>query len=249
MKKLEELKLIPIGRWEIQVDKLVYVIENDKHLNTPNSLYAFLVNEPLNEYITYIGKTTQTLGSRFYGYCRGNGKSTNNKVHHKIKEQLNLNNTVNIWALLDDSPLSWGNYNINLAAGLEDALISKLKPIWNGSKTSSEALEEDTLLEENNEIYPLDEQTKLQHAYYNQGYVNISTKNSPFLGKHGEEILIYLGDAVDPIISKIDRNATKNGSVRISTNLRPIREYYQSKYYIGDFAIIKIIGRNQIQII
>lgn len=72
MKKLEELKLIPIGRWEIQVDKLVYVIENDKHLNTPNSLYAFVVNESQNEYIAYIGKTTQTLGSRFYGYCRGN---------------------------------------------------------------------------------------------------------------------------------------------------------------------------------
>jgi len=249
MKKLEELKLIPIGRWEIQVDELVYVIENDLHLNTPNSLYAFVVSEPQNEYIAYIGKTTQTLGGRFYGYCRGNGISTNNKVHQKIKDQLNLNNNVTIWALLDDSPLSWGIYNINLAAGLEDALISKIKPIWNGSKTSSETLEEDTLLDDNDDIYPLEEQTKLQHAYYNNGYVNISTKNSPFLGKHGEQIFVFLGDNKEPILSKIDRNANRNGSVRISTNLRPIREYYQSKYYIGDFALIRIIGRNQIEII
>jgi hypothetical protein len=249
MKKLEELKLIPIGFWEIQVDKLMYVVENEIHLNNPNSLYTFVVNEPQNEYIAYIGKTTQTLGSRFYGYCRGNGKSTNNKVHHKIKEQLNLNNTVNIWALLDDSPLSWGIYNINLAAGLEDALISKIKPIWNGSKTSSETLEEDTLLKDNEEIYPLEEKILLEQTYYNKGSVNISTKNSQFLGKQGEEILIYLGDAEKPIISKIDRNAKENGSIRISTNLRPIREYYQSKYYIGNFALIRIIGRNQIQII
>lgn len=249
MKKLEELKLIPIGFWEIREDKLEYTVENEKHLNTPNALYAFVVNEPQNNYIAYIGKTTQTLGSRFYGYCRGNGKSTNNKVHHKIKDQLNLNNNVTIWALLDDSPLSWGIYNINLAAGLEDALISKIKPIWNGSKTSSETLEEDTLLKDNDDIYPLEEQTKLQQAYYNNGYVNISTKNSSFLGKHGEQIFIFLGDNKEPILSKIDRNATRNGSVRISTNLRPIREYYQSKYYIGDFALIRIIGRNQIQII
>jgi hypothetical protein len=249
MKKLEELKLIPIGFWEIREDKLEYTVENEKHLNTPNTLYAFVVNEPQNDYIAYIGKTTQTLGSRFYGYCRGNGKSTNNKVHHKIKEQLNLNNNVNIWALLDDSPLSWGIYNINLAAGLEDALISKIKPIWNGSKTSSETLEEDTLLKDNDDIYPLEEQTKLQNAYYNKGYVNISTKNSPFLGKHGEAIFIFLGANKEPILSKIDRNATRNGSVRISTNLRPIRDYYQLKYYIGDFALIRIIGRNQIQII
>ncbi len=104
-------------------------------------------------------------------------------------------------------------------------------------------------MKDNEEIYPLEEKILLEQTYYNKGSVNISTKNSPFLGKQGEEILIYLGDAEKPIISKIDRTAKENGSIRISTNLRPIRDYYQLKYYIGDFALIRIIGRNQIQII
>lgn len=248
MKALKELNLVKIGNWS-RCDNLIdFQINDEMNLNIPNVLYAFVVQGSATRYIAYIGKTTQTLGKRFYGYHRGNGKSTNNKVHNFIKEELIENNSVEIWALFDDLPLMWNNISINLSAGLEDSMINKLKPRWNGSKSSSEKFESEALFEDNKIIYPVEEKILIAKTYYKSGYVNVSVKNSSYLGKHNEEIEIYLGNKNIPIISKINRSALSNRSVRISANVASIRDYYQANYQEGDYATLTVLSTHTIRI-
>ena len=48
-----------------------------------------------------------------------------------IKQELKNNNDVKIYIFKSDDMLKYGEFDINLAAGLEDSLISTIKPIWN----------------------------------------------------------------------------------------------------------------------
>jgi hypothetical protein len=97
---------------------------------TPNTLYAFCCGDD----VLYIGKTTKTLSKRFVGYCDpGNGRATNWKCHQGIRRLLERGREVRIFVLPSHSHLSWGGYEINMAAGLEDSLLRAFQPPWNGS--------------------------------------------------------------------------------------------------------------------
>lgn len=248
MKKLEQLKFLHIGSWVRFNSKIKYIVHDETYLNVPNSLYAFVVKSQDKASIAYIGKTTQTLGKRFYGYCRGNGKSTNNKIHTKIIDALESSKFVDIWALPDDSPLSWAGLNINLAAGLEDSLITKLNPDWNGSRTETETAEVEIFESEHPKLYPIQESISIGTTYWNHGYINVSTNNSPYLAKHDDPIKIYLGNSKEAVDSRINRKAVANGAVRIGRNLSRIKEYYQKKYRVDDVAQLTILGPNEIRI-
>jgi hypothetical protein len=109
----------------------------------PNSLYAFVCEGE----VLYIGKTTQSLHKRFAGYCDpGNGRATNWKFHQGIKKLIASGKAVRIFVLPQTIPLQWAGYPVNLAAGLENALVKAFQPAWNGSNkkflTESEAIEE-----------------------------------------------------------------------------------------------------------
>jgi len=109
----------------------------------PNSLYAFVCDSE----VLYIGKTTQSLHKRFAGYYDpGSGRATNWKCHQGIKKLIAGGKVVRILVLPQTIPLEWGGYPVNLAAGLEDALVEVFQPAWNGSNkkffTESEAIEE-----------------------------------------------------------------------------------------------------------
>jgi len=170
MEKLTNLNFTKIGDWEIKGDYLDYIVPNKNNLLVANSLYVFVLNDQGNEKIVYVGKTTQTLDKRFYGYIRGNGLSTNSKIHRNIKKALIEKKEVKIWALLDETPLSWGIYNINIAAGLEDAFIEIEKPLWNGGKTETEIIEVQVeipnKIEQN--MFPI----KINKTYYELGFIN-----------------------------------------------------------------------------
>ena len=53
------------------------------------------------------------------------------KNNKNIKKELKNNNDIKIYIFKSDDMLKYGEYDINLAAGLEDSLISTIKPIWN----------------------------------------------------------------------------------------------------------------------
>jgi hypothetical protein len=145
-----ELLLIGLedaARWEVDGERLKYVGEKPagwrQQTAIPNSLYAFVCEEK----VLYIGKTTKTLSKRLAGYCDpGKSQATNKKCHQGIRKLLSQGKEVRIFVLPQTIPLKWGDYQINLSAGLEDALVSAFKPEWNGSKgkhlTETQTLEE-----------------------------------------------------------------------------------------------------------
>ena len=138
-RKLGNPDLLAVGledaaRWQIDGKKLKHVGDNKANwqrlASIPNCLYAFFCGDD----VLYIGKTTKTLSKRFVGYCDpGNGRATNWKCHQKIRALLHADKSVRILVLPSHSHLSWGGFEINLAAGLEDALVKAFNPPWNGS--------------------------------------------------------------------------------------------------------------------
>ena len=248
--KLLGLNFINIGNWKVSNDLLSPQISSEfsYEIDVPNSLYIFYNNE--EDKILYVGKTTQTLKKRLYQYTRGNGKSTNQKVNKNIKKTLAKSNSISIWVLNDNYPFSWGPYNINLAAGLEDSIIEMENPPWNGKISETEENEKLVLISEDDDV----ELNKpyifltMQRTYLTIGSINVPSRLSDFLGKHDEEIQIFFEKKPnDSIKLKINRNAVKNHAVRINPN-KVILDYFQNHYKLGDKVKIEITNKNQINI-
>lgn len=246
--KLENLNFIEIGEWRLKNDKLAIEAKNQNSLLVQNSLYIFIVSSNNDYDIKYIGKTTKTLKHRFYQYSLGNGKSTNSKIHKNIKLSLEKKQNVMIWAYLDNTPLLWGSYNINIAAGLEDSMISEEEPDWNGGKTETYEIEKNDsdIPDIENNSFPI----KIAKTYYNYGLINPGVEASKILGEHDEKIAVKIGSNQSSIKvnRKIDRNANSNGSIRISA-IPELAEYYQKNYNLGEIARLEIISENELQII
>jgi hypothetical protein len=95
---------------------------------SPNVLYAFVTDSV----VRYVGKTTRGLRQRLYGYQKpGSTQRTNLRNHDRIKTALRNGKQVDIYVMPDPGLHALGEYPINLAAGLEDSIIQKLKPEWN----------------------------------------------------------------------------------------------------------------------
>lgn len=155
----------------------------------------------------------------------GNTRMTNARCNNLIREYISRSKAIDIYALAPSSPLNYGAYKINLAAGLEDALINFLEPEWNGSTLGR--VETETALREEQELSNSSEDNgkileqalhafsfTLQKSYLEHGFFNINSTFSKLLGADGEGLLVKLDDG--PIKSiKIDRKSNTNGSVRI----------------------------------
>jgi hypothetical protein len=115
-----------VGEWTLETQRIQFTL-NDA-ASAKNVLYAFVITDK----VMYIGKTIQTLRQRMNGYRNpGSTQSTNIKANKLISETLALNQSVAIYALPDNGLLYYGGFHVNLAAGLEDNLVSALKPAWN----------------------------------------------------------------------------------------------------------------------
>ncbi len=126
MKRLVEIGFIRVGDWRLVSGRLVFGL--DIAIDSTNVLYAFVSDGE----VRYIGKTTRTLPKRMQGYQNpGSSQSTNIRNNTEIKILLALKKNVDIYALPDMGLLRYGEFSINLAAGLEDGLIGTLKPKWN----------------------------------------------------------------------------------------------------------------------
>lgn len=115
-----------VGVWSIKNSQLLPNLTAEQ--NSKNILYCFVINnEPM-----YVGKTTQMLKSRMYGYQNpGKTQFTNIRNNQNIKEALANSAQVDIYVLPDHGLLHFGEFHLNLAAGLEDSITSALQPKWN----------------------------------------------------------------------------------------------------------------------
>lgn len=126
MKKLVDMGFKRVGVWKSNGDKISYHLESCSDLK--NVLYAFIFDGS----VLYVGKTTQPLKRRMYGYQNpASTQSTNIKGNRFIQEIVSSEKEVEIYALPDNGLLHYGGFHVNLAAGLEDSIVSVLKPIWN----------------------------------------------------------------------------------------------------------------------
>lgn len=146
-KELLQIGMEDAAQWMPDGKKLKHVGDSAPHWRyltaIPNSLYAFACDGE----VLYIGKTTKTLSKGFAGYCEPiSGRSADKRLQQAIIKLMRQRKEVRILVLPPTVPLKWGDYPINLAAGLEDALVEAFKPQWNGGNkkflTESQQIEE-----------------------------------------------------------------------------------------------------------
>jgi len=123
---LLELGFEEVGEWLIEEDSLQFSLT--RHRNEQNILYAFVVQGE----VKYIGKSNLTLSRRMNGYKQpGPTQNTNIRINSRIKDLLHKNISVQILAFVEKEKILYRGVPINLAAGLEDNLIARVRPQWN----------------------------------------------------------------------------------------------------------------------
>lgn len=126
MQRLVDMGFRQVGSWTANGDKIIFSLESCP--DAKNVLYAFICDGT----VLYVGKTTQPLKRRMYGYQNpGPTQTTNIKGNGFIRELVTSGKEVEILALPDNGLLHYGGFHVNLAAGLEDSIVSTLKPAWN----------------------------------------------------------------------------------------------------------------------
>jgi len=147
VKELLQIGMEDAAQWMPDGKKLKHVGDSAPHWRyltaIPNTLYAFACEGE----VLYIGKTTKTLSKRFAGYCKpSSDRSADKRLQQAIMKLIRQKKEVRILVLPPTVPLKWGDYPVNLAAGLESSLVEAFKPEWNKIKgrilSESQAVEE-----------------------------------------------------------------------------------------------------------
>jgi len=126
LQRLVDMGFKRVGCWTANGDNIIFSLGSCSDIK--NVLYAFICEGT----VLYIGKTTQPLKKRMYGYQNpGPTQTTNIKGNGFIKKLVTSGKEVEIHALPDNGLLHYGGFHVNLAAGLEDSIVSTLKPAWN----------------------------------------------------------------------------------------------------------------------
>ena len=114
------------GCWNISNDSIDFHLT--KYQREKEVLYAFISDQN----VLYIGKTGRTLRQRLYGYKNpGHSQQTNIKNHDRIKKSITNGSRIDIYVLKQKEDIEYKGIKLNLAAGLEDNLIRRLRPLWN----------------------------------------------------------------------------------------------------------------------
>ena len=126
LQRLLELGFGPAGEWQLKSGQLSFQL--DRYREGKNILYAFVANGQ----VLYIGKSTRTLYERMNNYKNADStQRTNIKNYSRIKEDLEHNKRIEIYVFIRNESLIYRGVMVNLAAGLEDNLITMFKPPWN----------------------------------------------------------------------------------------------------------------------
>lgn len=271
---LRLLGFVDLASWTRSGDGIAYELDgpqaetNRVRLEERNALYAFVRDEQ----VLYIGKTARTIRKRFTGYCRPDrGQRTNWRCNGKIRDILDRGGEVRILVFNPISHLRYGAFDLNLAAGLEDALIAEFDPPWNGRERGQPISEEaereeaeeavppaasaDGEPEQEPQPEPVEDPpaeplarftVKLGQAYYEQGIINPGAEASRLLGAHGEPLLIVFDDGAEPVLSAINRTANRNGTVRAVGRNGRLAAWFQRRFGKGDVVEAEVLGPNRI---
>jgi hypothetical protein len=124
--KLTDIGFRKVGVWSLVNGEPDLAIEEEA--DSVNILYSFVVDGMPK----YIGKTVQPLKKRMYGYRKPAAtQSTNIRNNSNIKSALESGSVIELYVLPDHGLLHFGRFHLNLAAGLEDSIVSSLSPEWN----------------------------------------------------------------------------------------------------------------------
>lgn len=249
MNRLLEVGFEHAGHWFIDVEKLNFQLS--RFSSQRNILYAFICDGE----IKYIGKTIGTLKKRMSGYKNpGKDQSTNINNHQRIKELISRNVAVEIFALPDNGLLHYGQFHLNLAAGLEDDIIRVIDPEWNGGLIEYQigGLEKNVICDEQNRIELVDSTVGsfsfiLQPTYYDRGFFNVGVSDQNLIGSDGEVIEIFLGDNVVPILGSINRRANLNNTPRIMGG-KPLRDWFKLNLSQMSNIFVEVLSLNAIRL-
>ena len=232
-------------------------------LDEVSSLYAFVQDSR----VEYIGKTARTLRERFQGYRRpGPSQSTNRRNNENIRRTLANEGEIRILVFNPPSKLRFGSFGISIAAGIEDSLIAGFAPPWNRpgrdrpltEEAEREQQEEPAALisSDGSDVVPTTTtadkvgfRIKLGQAYYHLGIINPGAEASQRLGAESEPVRILFGDGTDSVISRINRTANRNGSVRISYKGHLVATWFQKNFSLGETVHANVIDRNTIELL
>lgn len=225
MNRLLEIGFEPAGHWKVDEGRLNFILT--RHSTQTNILYAFVCDG----IVMYVGKTIQPLSKRMGGYrTPSKTQITNINNHTRIVERVERGSAVEILALPDNGLMHYGQFHINMAAALEDDIIRKLDPPWNGGKTEKVASVLSDTVEPNAEA-PSEETTAftftLQPTYFRSGFFNVGVAAQTSVGADGETIELFLGDAHHPLLGVINRTANTNGTPRILGGTK-LRDWFQT---------------------
>jgi len=127
LEKLKRIGFIEIGHWTSEGEELIFI--NPDNTNYQNALYAFVCEKR----VLYIGKTTNSLKKRFYGYIKpSTSQKTNLGNKRRLLNEIKTSGKISIYAFEDKGLMIHGDLVVNLAYGLEKSIIEKVDPEWNG---------------------------------------------------------------------------------------------------------------------
>lgn len=270
---LLNLGFVDVAQWELTEGHLAYHVNgertsaNELILDDPNVLYAFVRGSA----VQYIGKTTRGIRKRFATYRRpGKLQRTNQRCNAKIKEALEEGAEIRVLVFTPIPHLRYLEFEINLAAALEDSVIKAFDPPWNGrernmpiSEETEREREEENTAARREELTETDQShssvtlqenpsglysfsIKLGGAYFNQGLINPGVGENQYLRSDGEHLQVLFDDGSEPILSRINRRANPSGGVRVVGQNRQIAEWFQQHFQIGDTVQAHVIDANRI---
>lgn len=261
MKRLADIGFEKVGRWVLVGDQIE--LELTSLASAERVLYAFISNDD----VMYIGKTTRALENRLCGYkYPGPTQSTNIKNNSNIRETLFNGGDVEIWALADRGQLQVGEFKVNMAAGLEDDLINKIRPPWNGRDATSDkkppkprtsgnaaidpklpALNVDAAkpktFEQNGDQFEF----LLRKTYYDQGFFNVGVNFESLFADDGAPIEIRLGAGEQFVNGYVNRSANTNKTPRIMGG-QELRNWFQRNFKINGPVQVDVLSKTTIWI-
>lgn len=270
---LLNLGFVDVGRWVPSGDYIIYQLDgadaaaNEVLLDARNALYAFVKGDQ----VLYIGKTARSIRKRYVGYCRpGQRQATNKRCHGNIQAAIGRGEEIRIFAFAPITHLRYAEFEINLAAGLEDSLIREVDPPWNG-KDRNQPISEEAEREEAEEAAaeapvapqvvdippepkasssaPVTFSIILGPTYYNKGFLNPGVEASRYLGKDGDPIRVRFSNGAELVISKINRTANRTGAVRAVGGNSQIARWFQENFKEGDIVQGQVIDPHTIELL
>ena len=248
MNRLLNIGFYPVGTWEIDNNNLNLNLVSDQE--TKDLIYSFIIDGTPK----YIGITKNKLVSRLNQYLNPHlSQSTNLRVNQLLIESLNQNHTIEIFIYKNTSLLKLGDFDINLAIGLEASLIKFYNAEWNIRERRIEilvddienneiiqnnAIDQDNTIINENPIHEIRFSINLVQSYFSNGFINIPREYSELFGEDGQELILNFSG--DQKLTRIARRIN-NGLPRIYIGV-DFKNWLITNYNVGDVLHLTKIG-------